>query len=155
MPRITIYVPDELKSRMDDVDRINWSNVAQDAIRQAIATHSIFKEPENMDNVIERLRLSKERFNSTKTKDGKDCGASWARGTAQYEDLLRISDAVHEGLDIDIGTLQRLIDPQDEMDSNDWKAFWEENAGNDVSDAFVKGFAEGATAVFDKVADKL
>ena len=61
MPRITVYVPDDLKAHMDDAsDNLNWSAVAQLAFRGAIAIHKLKKDPTDMTNVIERLRASKQ-----------------------------------------------------------------------------------------------
>ena len=61
MARITLYIPDDLKPRMDAVgDAINWSEVARPTILLALATHE-HRKGQNMDTAIERLRASKEK----------------------------------------------------------------------------------------------
>lgn len=155
MPRITLYVPDELKARMDEAgDGLNWSAVTQRAIREAIAINQVKRNPDNMTNVIERLRASKERLENANAASGKDCGATWAKSAAEYDELSRISEAV--SIDsIGLDDLKRLIDPEHHMDAHDWKAFWEKHGDGQPDDAFAQGFAEGAAAVFDEVADQI
>jgi len=43
MPTITLSVPDDLKKEMDELEYINWSAVAREAIREKISALSMFK----------------------------------------------------------------------------------------------------------------
>jgi predicted transcriptional regulator len=37
MPRVTLYIPDDLKARMDEVsEAVNWSAIAQQAFRDVV-----------------------------------------------------------------------------------------------------------------------
>lgn len=155
MPRITVYVPDDLKASMDKAgDDLNWSAIAQHAIRAAISIHHLQRNPSDMTNVIERLRASKQDAEEASTASGRDCGATWARTTAEYGELNRIWDGVAAS-DVDLNGLQRLIDPRDEMGRHDWEAFWERHGDGDINDAFANGFASGAADLFAEVKDQI
>ena len=157
MPRITVYVPDDLKARMDGAgDDLNWSAITQRAIREAIATHDLKRDPTDMTSVIERLRVSKQRAEEANTASGKECGATWAKNTAEYDELSRVwaaASVINTG--IDLAYLQRLIDPGDEMGYQDWQDFWANHGDGDPNDAFAQGFAEGAHDVFEEVRNQL
>ncbi|MFH0869611.1 MAG: ribbon-helix-helix domain-containing protein [archaeon] len=43
MPTITLSVPEDLKKEMDELEYINWSAVAREAIREKITALSMFK----------------------------------------------------------------------------------------------------------------
>jgi hypothetical protein len=156
MPRITVYVPDDLKARMDDAsDNLNWSAVAQRAFGEAIATHELKKDSADMTAVTERLRASKERAEEANFDRGKEHGATWARTEAEYEELQRVWGAINDGGEFDLADLQRLIDPEGEMDRSDWQEFWKERGALRPTDDFAHGFAEGAFHVFQEVQDEL
>jgi hypothetical protein len=44
-----------------------------------------------MEQVIERLRASKERYEAAEYEDGKDIGSEWAKTVAEYEELLAVT----------------------------------------------------------------
>src|ERR1700756_4787201 len=92
MPKVNLYVPDDLKARMDDTgEAVNWSAVAQRAFREAISTHQIRKDRSDMEPVIERLRASKERYEERQLAAGKDVGAKWAKTEAEYFQLVAVA----------------------------------------------------------------
>lgn len=92
MARVSIYVSDDLKARMDDSgDTINWSEVARAAFLEALARNA-YKRDLNMEHAIERLRVSRERYQQTAEGRAKDTARKWAATTASYEQLLRISE---------------------------------------------------------------
>jgi hypothetical protein len=157
MPRITLYVPDDLKARMDQSgDDLNWSAITQRAIRGAIITLTLKRNPTDMNAVIERLRASKQLADEANNLSGKECGAAWARETAEYDQLHRVWGALLAAAEIDVSSLHRLIDPENELDRAEWQEFWECHAGGaTLTDAFAAGFAEGANEVFEEVKDKL
>lgn len=159
MPRVTLYVPDDLKARMDETgEAVNWSAVAQRAFREAISTHHIRKDHSNMENVVERLRVSKERFEARQLEAGKEVGRKWAKTDAEYFELAAVARFDPDAWNDDIGrdTLEGLIDPDGETHSDEWAEFWETHYGRGTpSDAFVRGFIEGAREVYDEIADRL
>ncbi len=157
MPRITVYVPDDLKARMDSAgDDLNWSALAQLAFRGAIATHALKRDPTDMTSVIERLRASKERAEEVDFAHGQRSGAEWAKASAEYDELRRLSDFHGTDNEENLDALCHLIDPEKEMDRRDWGAFWADcGLNSDPNDAFARGFIEGAAAVFEEVEDQL
>jgi hypothetical protein len=159
MPKVNLYVPDDLKARMDETgEAVNWSGVAQRAFREAISTHQTRKDRSDMEHVIERLRASKERYENRQLAVGKEEGTKWARTQAEYFELVAVAsfdpDARQRELDRD--TLQLLIDPDGETDPREWMEFWESHYGRgEPSDTFIRGFIDGATEVYDAVAEQL
>jgi hypothetical protein len=73
---------------------------------------------------------------------------------AKYGELLRIAKAVEEvRREIDVQTLQDLIDPEHKMDAGDWVRFWEDrgfSGASEPSDVWVRAFADGAAKLFQK-----
>jgi hypothetical protein len=159
MPKVNLYVPDDLKALMDDAGGdVNWSAIAQRAFREAISTHHIPRDRSNMGHVIERLRASKGRFEDRQLAAGKKAGTKWAEAQAEYFELVGVASFdpdVHDG-ELNCDTLQRLIDPDGETDRREWAEFWETLYGRGrPSEAFIRGFIDGATEVYDAVADEL
>jgi len=74
-----------------------------------------------MDDVVER-RASKQRYVETERESGLAVGEEWIKEDA--DQLLRIAKAVEEARrEIDVQTLQDLIDPEHKMDAGDWVRF--------------------------------
>lgn len=64
MARINLSIPDDLRARMDPLEkRFNWSEVAAAAFEREIAKATF--DEENMDLVIERLKASKSDYERT------------------------------------------------------------------------------------------
>jgi hypothetical protein len=160
MPRVTLYVTDDLKARMDEAGKaMNWSAIAQRAFRKAVLTQAVRKAP-NMTNVVERLRASKERVEAVSFKFGQDCGGKWAREAAEYDELERVAKVgeIARGItynDPGLATLQAAIEPEGVIDQSKWRDFWERFGDGRPTDAFARGFIEGATQVYKEVADRL
>jgi predicted hydrocarbon binding protein len=158
MPRVTLYVPDDLKTRMDEAgEAINWSAVAQRAFMEAVLTRAVRKDASDMTSVVERLRASKERVEAAQQESGQDCGKTWAKETAEYDELERIArfhESGHDPSDL-VAALRHLIDPEDEMSPHEWHSFWEQHGCGEPTHAFAEGFIKGAVEVYDEVADQL
>jgi hypothetical protein len=112
-----------------------------------------------MDNeVINRLRASKERFEAEELEAGKQVGSKWAKTEAEYRPLARVAAFAADASDSDMEpeTLQLLIDPDREIDPREWVEFWEEQYGDGIpSKPFIRGFIEGATELYDEIAEQL
>jgi hypothetical protein len=79
MARITLYVPDDFKARMDAAgDGINWSEVARPALTTALAAFEHSKG-RNMTTAIERLRASKREGEQNAKLFGNKAGRAWPR----------------------------------------------------------------------------
>ena len=155
MPRISVYVSDAMKERMDAVgDRINWSEAAQAAFKHQIAMATMPKDA-NMEQVIERLRASKAAFVSSQADEGRKNGREWARLRASYEDLQNIAKL--EFSDLTSSNYAHQFDCALGPEPSRWEeSFWFEPDGGSIpSDEYVEAFAEGAKDVWEEVADNL
>ena len=148
-------VPDDLKARMDEAGQaVNWSVIAQQAFREVILNLAVRRETTTMDDAVERLRASKQSYVETERESGLEVGEEWATEDATYSELLRIAKAVEEARrEIDLQTLQDLIDPEHKMDAGDWVRFWEDrgfSGASEPSDVWVRAFADRAARLFQK-----
>lgn len=152
MPRVTVYVSDELKSRMDAAGAaLNWSAIAQSAFGEAVAAHHLRKDPTNMDELVARLRTSKQRVIERDRTRGHENGKDWAVTRAEYDELERINS--YEG-DYNLDVLRGLIG----LNQRDWKSFLKNYGSVDgvrPSDHWAQGFIKGAAEVFRSVVNRL
>ena len=88
----------------------------------------------------------------TERDAGLEAAVEWAT-------LLRIARAVEEARrEIDVQTLQDLIDPERRMDAGDWVRFWEDrgfSGGSEPSDVRDRAFADAAARLFQKIRTQL
>jgi arginine/lysine/ornithine decarboxylase len=164
MPKVSIYVPDDMKARMDAAgERANWSAIAQRAFDVELFHIDAIKEIKTMTDVIDRLRASKEKFIQGELADGKKCGIDWAKKHAEYDELRVLTALTDVGLPVAQG------DPENGYDLAYWlaqKVFEDERPGDDeiaallqideeavqgVSREFVESFIAGATDVWDEI----
>lgn len=54
MPTLTLAIPRELKTEMDSIPELNWSEVARQAFLQKVKEYKIFKE------LISKSKLTKK-----------------------------------------------------------------------------------------------
>jgi hypothetical protein len=153
--KINLYVPDELKVRMDAVGDVNWSDVARPAFYSALATLEHRRNPD-MNSAIERLRASKAESLKRDELGGRTDGRAWAERDADYDELRRLSELLPEAIYHDaLAALMRAVDPEDELDLGDFKNHCFGDPDANVSDAYVVAFIKGAVGFFGEVADKL
>jgi hypothetical protein len=104
-----------------------------------------------MDDVVER-RASTQSYVETERESSLEGGEDWVKEDA--DQLLRIAKAVEEARrEIDVQTLQDLIDPEHKMDTGDWVRFWQDrgfSCDSEPSDVWVRAFADGAARLFQK-----
>ena len=159
MPRVTLYVPDDLKAQMDKVgDDLNWSGIAQRAFSEEIRAIAVQRNLTDMTNVIERLRSSKAQFEKTELTSGRECGQTWAKEAADYDELLRVVEAFEaEKLhDFSLRDLKHILDPNDLWDASYESDFVQDHLnGPNSSQAFLRGFARGAVDIYQEVAKHL
>ncbi len=158
--RLSISVPDELKAKMDKIEsRVNWSSVAQTAFNKEITLQKPI-EAGDMDQVVERLKASKEESIKNDFAEGIKYGAGWAALTASYEDLREIDKIDVDNLcsvdkDRNLGILvDTIFDP--DPDRHDVEQFLSDHfSGERTSAAEIKGFIVGVQAIWNEVADKI
>jgi hypothetical protein len=152
MARLSIYVTDELKARMDQVgDRVNWSEVVRPAIQAAVATYEYRRSP-SMPTVIERLKASKQKAEQQDMTEGKRAGRTWAEQEASYPELRRVAKISDEAFGFE--TLKKAVDPDNNLSDQE---VWEEMFGkdSDLSEEYIEAFIDGAQELFHEIADKL
>ena len=112
-----------------------------------------------MDDVGKRRRANRRSCVETERDAGPEVAAEWAKEDDKYRALLRIAKAVEEARrEIDVQTLQHLIDPEHRMDAGDWVRFWEDrgfSGDSEPSDVRDRTFADAAARLFQKVRTQL
>ena len=151
---------DDQKTRMDEAgEAVNWSAMAQQALKEVVINLAVRKETATMDDVVEPLRASKQSDVETEREAGLEVRKEWAKEDAEYGELLRIAKTVDEARrEIDVQTLQDLFDPEHKMTGGDWVSFWEDrgfSGDSEPSDVWVRAFADGAARLFQKVRSQL
>ena len=174
MARLSIYVPDELKERIDALkSEANWSDVACRAFEINIGELAKARKETDMSAVIERLRASKLQNEDKMTQAGREAGRRWAQKYAEYDELQRVC-----ALDADEWCIGQPMAPhthggwlalhtlglkEDGDDSHvrefaecaGWDDVFPHERGELEDEGFISGFILGAQEFFDEVADKL
>jgi hypothetical protein len=112
-----------------------------------------------MDEIGEPLGASKQNDVETERLSAPEVANEWAKQDGEYGALLRIAEAVDEARrEIDLQTLQDLIDPKHKMTGADWVSFWEDRGFSDnseASDVWMRAFADRAAKVLQKARGQL
>src|SRR6266850_6111139 len=109
MARISLYVPDDLKERMDaSGDAINWSVVARPSLNAALAAYER-RTGATMTTAVERLRASRLEAAQEDWAIAIENGRAWARDIASYRALERLLGTKLTGFD----ALVAAIKPDD------------------------------------------
>jgi hypothetical protein len=170
MPKVAIYVSDDLKERMDQVEKHqpNWSALAQQVFRVECERLVNRKaEAGKMQAAIERLRESKKRYESKETQAGTAAGRQWALERAEYGELERL-EAYEELARLEsmrraderwraADLVARQVMGDEWTDARDSGRFWELITDSDElpSDEFADAFAAAAVDVFAELQRKL
>jgi len=148
--RVSIYVSDELKARMDAVgEAVNWSEVARPAFVSAVASDE-HRRGQNMTTVLERLRASKGKYMQERAAGGKDAGRDWASNVAEYLELKKVADISEEGDDWAIHGLTTAL----ELEFYDLTEYLKITP-EEFTSGFAEAFVEGAKEVYHRVEDQL
>ena len=163
MAKMTIYVNDDLKARMDAVvESVTWSAIASRAFEIELGEVAKRKQEKDMSTVIDRLRASKLVHEGQEYKDGHAQGKWWAENYADYGELDRLYNFDEQTLELnpeyDPGYLAAVIcgDGGDTKSSDFWEGAgdgWSNNSQKD--NEWYRGFVKGALDVFCEVHDQL
>lgn len=175
--RTTISIPGDLKRRMDKAgDLVNWSAVASLAFEAKLGEIATKKEKKNMDDVIARLRKSKQETASDRYKEGVAIGEEWVKDHAEASELQRLEREweaskrtaderlwleTHENSAYTAAELlPNAIRGQGERTDRDLAVeFWATLLGDDTEATddpdFLRGFIEGALELWQSVKTKL
>lgn len=166
MPKKSIYVSDELATRLAEFEDENWSKIAVLCFEQRLAELMKKRNEGDMQAAIQRLRASKMQTQSETHKEGFDAGFSWAKNSAAYDELDRLISYEHVAELFEGGPsrafsagehLASIIAGEEDTDRRTADDFWTnlEANGKQYDDSFVEGFIEGASDFHSKVADQL
>ena len=163
MPKISIYVPDDIKARMDRVGKqANWSAIAQTAFHVELEQIEATKEISTMEDVIERLRASKSRFRLEEISDARKCGADWAKNHAEFSELRRLTTVDTEGFDHVSGpeaafAVYKHLVGEDPYDKDELANLYmiDPEAVDSITPEFVEGFVLGAGGVWEEIKDHI
>jgi hypothetical protein len=107
-------------------------------------------EPDDIDAIVARMKAADEADAVREYQAGFKAGVNWARNAARPKELRRIFDGEYETAD----DFARLALPEAEP-SNFWVGITGDEDHRKIDDDFVRGFGEGAEAVWDRVRHKL
>jgi hypothetical protein len=173
--RMTISIADELKEAMDKADleaETNWSSLAAAAFQKRLGELAEAKKVKDMKDVIQRLKASKIEDEEVEYKEGYELGQWWAKDTADYRHLKRLARMAEKQDFYDYfseagssayscAELLAINLLGGEADRHDAADFWEIAVGDDFQDRihddleFLRGFCEGAIAIYEEIEDKL
>ena len=167
MPKISIYVPDDMKARMDVAEaRANWSAIAQRAFGVELNHLESVREVKSMSDVIERLQASKQKFAEKEMAHAKERGVEWAKTTAEFDQLRKMAMVDTVGLDLDLGVNSATLVYElvmgielgpDPSDFEDLASFFliDYDLVRTMSPEYVEGFVDGAKAIWNEVEDQV
>jgi predicted transcriptional regulator len=156
LARVSIYVSDELKARMDEVgEQTNWSEIARPAFLSAVASNE-HRKGQSMTTAVERLRASKEEHLSEMKNVAKEAGRQWASDNAEYKDLVRLAK-IDPQVWVTYDVVKDTLDPEKVLSHEEFVSYLgleEDDLGVDV-DEFVADFVKAAVAFYHEIADQL
>lgn len=175
MAKMTIYVPDDLKGRMDQAEGVNWSPLACRAFEGKLAEIITQRGVRDMKDVATRLRTSKQKSEDMYVKRGRLDGQDWAKNSAEAEELERLAayDAAFASQSIrsfesvpnasaygEDEHFVFVIRPDDDGERRAARDFWEELLSDDAEvftgqPAYIQAFADAALEVWNEVKDQL
>lgn len=162
MVRMSISVPDELRAKMKALaEPRNWSAIAVRAFKHELEGLAERERERDVLKVITRLDPSYIAAESTAYQAGFAAGEAWARDDAAAGDLTRLDDHVvamgnniYRDYEEPEALALRVLGHEGVRvgEAEDW---WGTILGDDVESLaepeFVRGFVEGALAVWDVV----
>jgi len=137
MASMNVYLADALKAEMETHEGVNWSQIAQEAIRAELSRRSIMNAATaNLGDVVTRLKATPSSYSS-----GYEAGLAWANADAEareLEDLESLTDDTSNSLEV----LQDLVERE-----------WKYNSvtdliGGRLNERRVQGFIDGAMSVW-------
>ncbi|MCP4286251.1 MAG: hypothetical protein GY792_17690 [Gammaproteobacteria bacterium] len=162
MARMSIYVSDELKARMDR-SGINWSACAQRAFE--LELQATDTGDGTLEAAVERLRASKQKSEQSTRPEWVQAGREWAMQEAEYGELARLSAFDTESLkhgdsEKAFSLLREIVSliHNDEVGRHEIDGFVEELGGDarkHPSAYQLICWLEGAQEVWDEIGNEI
>jgi len=169
--RMSVYVSDDLKKRMDKVkEPVNWSAVACTAFEQKLGEIAERKQRKNMADVIQRLRASKLESDTETERQAREAGRKWAMEYATARELENLEKAREQcgndyeriftnGMNRPAEVVASFATGQQDLDRADVEQFAERAAGEDADKLddpdYALAFIDGALDVWYDVKTEL
>jgi hypothetical protein len=126
----------------------------------------------DLNEVIDRLRASKRKFENEQYQAGHEAGQDWAKDEAEAGELICLSNARHQiGTDWDDHFSDNevrsaysaselftfIVWPEHDGDRSSADDFWERRGfeGDHPVGEYVRGFSDGALSIWDQVSHEL
>lgn len=162
MVRMSISVPDRLKAKMKAVaERTNWSAIAVEAFENELKRIAQREKDRDVMELVERLDPSYVAGESTAYQAGFALGEGWARDDADRGDLKRLDKHVAAmGGNIyrdyeEPEALALQVIGHENAQAGDAHEWWDavlgDNSESISEPEFIRGFVEGALAVWEIV----
>ena len=170
---VSISVPGSLRKRMKGLkEPVNWSQVATQAFEERLASMKQVKEAISMEEVVQRLRVSRRNDGNPDFKKGLEAGRVWAQQAAKWQELERLAKKYSSAAWEKTGDGSRqseasthfsllLYDATDlrDLHHNLMRDFWDVWAigvpESGVVFDFIHGFWKGAVDVYEEVRDQV
>ena len=159
MARMSISLPDDLKSRMDAHTHENWSAVAQEAFMARIERLEPV-DTSTIDGIVERLKGTMQDDEKALREEGFAAGKNWAAYRATYRQVRRVAEThLNEGewefQNLAQGAIGDLLNAEEVLDRLFCIDLRERCLGAWELDMLAAGFGEGVAAVWEEVQDRL
>jgi len=161
MRRMNISIPDDLRDRMDQHPDVNWSSLAQSTFELEIRSKA--QGTGDMEQVIERLKASREQADLKCKPQWIAYGVAYASNKAEYDELRRLSHIEPEYILDNSGgynLLKELASARDGVPADEAETigFFEEAMGGIeelpvMSRAKLLWFLEGTMIIWNRVKD--
>lgn len=150
MATLNVYLADALKAEMESVGGVNWSQVAQDAIRAELAKRKVMNTAQaDIATVAARLKSTGTTYTS-----GYAAGVQWAQQRADAEQLEVIESWDWEA---DLERLEAMsnrgeifaVDVARDLFEREWAYDdVQQLMGGRITEKRLEGFIEGAMSVW-------
>jgi hypothetical protein len=162
MVRMNISLPDDLKRQMDEISGVNWSEEARGAFEVVVQRHKPIEGTE-MEQVINRLRASKEEAEKQEEGKGFEEGQAWAKNEATF---VQLRDIKRSGMSPALETNPYTLFVR-AFDLGAWDCDTDSAFDNfrdhqpelakkmERSKAYSKGFILGAVNLYEQIEDSL
>jgi post-segregation antitoxin (ccd killing protein) len=149
MATLNVYLADALKAQMESVEGVNWSQIAQDAIRAELAKRKLMNTAQtDIATVAARLKSTGTAYTS-----GYAAGVKWAEQRAAAEQLEIIEawdwEADLERLEQRSSGEVFAVDVARDLFEREW-AYDDVQLlmGGRITEKRLEGFIEGAMSVW-------
>jgi hypothetical protein len=138
--------------------KLNTARITKPVHRLGLHQRESTMEIMDMNEVVERLKASKEKHETMEYERGQKAGHLWACAQADFVDLEAISDLVLPPFNVGGPSYAALVD---DALGNDWRngeSLWMNDEGDKVehpSDEYVLGLVQSAAKVFAEVEGRL